>query len=381
MPRVRVCWLTTSALCLLLTSLLAAQAPSTGTAPPDRHDGWRTGTPEAMGLSNARLQAMAQAIKDSQFKQIPSVLIARHGQLVYERYFDGSAPSTLRNTRSATKTVTGMLVGIALDRALLPGVDARVTPFFKDKQPLANRDLRKDRITVEDLLTMSSLLECNDESEFSRGNEERMYLIEEWVKFALDLPIRGFAPWVPKPKDAPYGRSFSYCTAGVVTLGGVLERATHTRVDQFARQYLFGPLGIDTVAWQYTPRGMAMTGGGLALRSRDLLKLGQLYASGGEWNGTRIVPQRWVARSVQPHARADEETNTDYGYLWWLRPFEAHGVKHAVYYMSGNGGNKVVVVPDLDLVAVLTSTLYGTGAAHRQTDRLLQDYILGAVEQ
>lgn len=346
-------------------------------SPQGRQDGWERASLESAGLSGARLRAMEQAIRLGEFKKITTVLIARNGELAYEAYFEGTEAS-LRDTRSATKTVTGMLVGIALDHRKLKDVEAPVVRFFPGRQPIHNPDPRKEKITVEDFLTMSSLLECDDGNQFSRGNEERMYLIEDWIQFTLDLPIKGFPPWATKPKDSPYGRSFSYCTAGVATLGGVLESATGLSIEEFARQSLFVPLGIRHPQWQFSPLGLAHTGGGLRLTSRDLLKLGQLYANGGRWNDTRVVSEAWVQKSVRPHVRVDDET--EYGYLWWLRAFPAGGRRLAAYYMSGNGGNKVAVFPELNLVVLIASTNYNTRGMHEQTDRLLTEFILPAVE-
>jgi CubicO group peptidase (beta-lactamase class C family) len=319
---------------------------------------------------------MADEISRGAFTKVTSVLIARQGQLVYEAYFEGCNRESRMNTRSATKSITGMLVGIAIDMGFLAGVDALVLSFFPDKQPVQHPDPRKERVMVEDFLTMSSLLECDDFNPFSRGNEERMYLLEDWIRFALDLPIKGFPSWTTRPEDSPYGRSFSYCTAGTVTLGGVLERATGMPVPQFAERYLFGPLGIREPAWQFIPLGTAMTGGGLALRSRDLLKLGQLYLQGGVWQGNRIVSEEWVQTSTRPHVSVDEATQ--YGYLWWLREFQCGERKYAAYLMQGNGGNKIAVFPELDAVVVLTSTNFNTRGMHEQTDTLLSEYVLAA---
>lgn len=328
----------------------------------------------ASALSN--FDDIGAAVRAGTYKQITSVLVSRRGELIFEQYFDDGGAAALRNTRSATKTVTGMLVGAAIDRRLLR-VDSPVLPFFADRLPLLNPDPRKSRITVEDFLTMSSLLECDDENSFSRGNEERMYLVEDWVKFTLDLPIKGFPDWTSKPADSPYGRAWSYCTAGAATLGPLLERATKQTVPDFARATLFQPLGIDSVKWQFQPLGYAMTGGGLELRSRDLLKLGELYLNGGKWQGKQVISQDWVRRSLAPHAHAREDT--DFGYFWWLQTFHVSGQAIQTYGMYGTGGNKVYVLPDQGVVVVITTTNYRLPGAGAVTDSLLTSLIVPAL--
>jgi CubicO group peptidase (beta-lactamase class C family) len=357
--------------CLLSILLLGLGSSGIAAVEPGATD------PAAVGLSAPRLTQMEHSIRAGDFKQITSVLISRGGKLAFERYFDEAGAEGLRNTRSATKSVTGMLIGIAIDRGLLSGTQAHVLDFFPDKLPVQNPDARKARITVEDFLTMSSLLECDDENQFSRGNEERMYLVEDWVKFTLDLPIRGFPDWNPKPADSPYGRSWSYCTAGPTTLGAVLERATKTSVPEFSRDNLFSPLGITNVKWQFQPLGTAMTGGGLNLRSRDLMKLGQLYLNGGIWNGKRLISADWVSRSISPHANAREDT--DYGYLLWLQTFRVAGRDFKCFAMYGSGGNKVYVFPREELVIVVTTTNFKVSGAGALTDKLLTEQILPAL--
>jgi CubicO group peptidase (beta-lactamase class C family) len=277
------------------------------------------------------------------YGEITSVVVSRGGEIVTEEYPEGDA-ETLRNTRSCTKTVAGMLLGIAIERGIVPGVETPLADLLGEPAP---------PVSLRDLLTMSSCLDCNDWDDASPGNEELMYPQRDWLAFATGLPLRE-------------ERTFSYCTAGVVALGIGLERAVGEPLPAFAQRELFGPLGIDRAEWHRTPLGQVNTGGGLLLTSRALLSLGELYLSGGDG----LVPPAWVEESLEPHARIDAETS--YGYLWWLKSFAGE----RCFFMAGTGGNRVHVFPDLDLVAVITTTNFRRRDAHTLSDRLLVEQIL-----
>ena len=316
-----------------------------------------------------------RALESGEFGRITSVLVDRHGEREHELYVDGDA-ATLRNTRSATKTVTGLLVGIAVERGLLGGVETRVSDVLPMGDAVRNPDPAKDAMTVEDLLTMSSILECDDSNSFSAGNEERMYLTPSWSRFALDLPVQGFPPWAEKPEESPYGRSFSYCTAGVVLLGAVLEHVCGEPVEDFARRELFDPAGIGEVEWARTAEGTAMTGGGLLMTTGDLARLGRLCLDGGRAGERQVVTQSWMATATSAHVSVDDERT--YGYLWWRKDLVAEGAAHPSIFMAGAGGSRVAVFPEHGLVVVVTSENFGRSDAHDLTERLITDHVLVA---
>jgi CubicO group peptidase (beta-lactamase class C family) len=175
-----------------------------------------------------------------------------------------------------------------------------------------------------------------------------------------------------------YGRDFSYCTGGVFTLSELISKATAMRTDKFAEQELFAPLGITHAQWVFSPLGVPQTGGGLRLSSLDLLKIAQLYLDRGKWYGNQLVDEQWVRASIAPHAQIND--HQEYGYLWWLQTFQSGTADFPAFFMTGNGGNKILAFPTLDMTVVITSTNYSTRGMHEQTEKLLTDYLLPAVQ-
>ncbi|HEY5852246.1 MAG TPA: serine hydrolase [Lysobacter sp.] len=337
-----------------------------------------TASCSAVAADAGKFEPAQKAVEQGEYKAITSVLVAQDGKVVYEHYFDADGAEGRRNTRSATKTVAGMLAGLAVEDGKLTAA-TRIFDVLAParRQKMLNPDPRKDAIRVEDLMTMSSIVECNDEDQFSRGNEERMYLIEDWVQFYADLPVQGFPAWVQKPADSPHGRNFRYCTAGVSTLGDVIQTAVHEPLQTYAQRRLFDPLGIQAPAWQFSPLGLAQAGGGLGLRTRDLWKLGQLYLDDGRAGGKQVVPAAWVRQSLSPQATAREDA--DYGYLWWLMKIPSGNGTITVPTMAGTGGNAVFLIPQKRAVVVITTTNYNERQPHALTLKLLTRDLMPAL--
>ncbi|MFA0963533.1 serine hydrolase domain-containing protein [Roseivirga sp. BDSF3-8] len=328
-------------------------------------------------LQHPQLSSLDSTIAAGTYGEITSVLVARQGKLIVERYYNGADENSRHNTRSATKTIASLLTGVAVDRGYFDSEKDLLFTHLAYKLPVDNPDPRKDSITLEDLLTMSSPLECDDSNPYSRGNEERMYPIEDWTGFFLDLPIRSY-PFGPKPEELPYGRSFSYCTAGAATLAEAISSAAGMSAQELAKEALFRPLGITEYTLHHTPQDILNTAGGSEYRSRDLLKLIQMCLNGGRWNGQQVIPQEWIEKATTPKVQV--RPGLEYGYLFWLKGF-GENEQYKAYSMAGNGGQKVLAIPELDMTVVITTTNYGNRQAHDYTDAIINDYILPAIEQ
>ena len=318
-----------------------------------------------------RYGGIAAALTRGDAPKTTSILVMRSGAIAYEQYFGVATPETLHDTRSATKSLTALAVGIAIGRNVLPGVSTPAFPYLQDLRP-ANDGPTKESITLEDFLTMSSALDCDDNDGKSPGNEENMYPLPVWTRWAVDLPVRG-----DYQRDATGRGPFHYCTAGTVLLGQIIQRAAKQPIDQFMGENLFKPLGIERWEFARSPTGEAMTGGGLRLRTRDLATLAELVRQGGKWGPAQIVPAGFVSAAVTVHRNAFP--GQDYGYLFWHRTYATSCGSFSGWFMGGNGGNAILVFADLQAVVVVTRMNYSTKGMHQQTTRLLEEQILPAL--
>lgn len=333
---------------------------------------WPTALPRSLGVDPEPLQRLGEAIGRGEYPKTTSVLVVYRNRLIFEGYFADGGAEVLNDTRSATKSITALAVGAAIHDGKIASVRAPAWQFLADLAPFRDDTPLKREITVEDFLTMSSALDCNDDVDASPGNEERMYVEQRWTRWAVDLPT--------KPeylRDATGRGPFSYCTAGAFLLGQIIERAARTPVDQYIEQRIFMPLGISKWEWPRSPSGEVMTGGGLRLRSRDLAKIAWMLVNDGRWAGQSVVPEDWIRAAMSAHRRANAEQ--DYGYLFWQRTYATKCGAISGWYMSGNGGNAVLILKDLDAAVVVSRKNYNTRGMHQQTVNLLEQYVLPAL--
>ena len=333
--------------------------------PADPNEQFALAAPADVGMNGPTLALAASELPAN--SGISALLVMRHGRPVMEQYWNGYDKDTLHDMRSATKSVTSLLVGIAIDQHALGGVDDTLAQWLSADYPGAPALSRG--LVLENLLTMRSGADCNDWNDASPGQEEHMYQARDWVAFWLALSQK----YTPDTVT-------SYCTGNPVVLGHVLANATHRRADAFAQATLFGPLAITTARWNTYDNGTQVdTGGHLHMRPRDMLKLGQLALQQGQWNGTQLVSAGWIAESTRQHTQFDDGSTDGYGYLWWhgLETWNSGSVD--VFFANGAGGQYIFVVPQLDLVAVFTGENYANEVGAQQPYDVLRQYIIGAV--
>jgi CubicO group peptidase (beta-lactamase class C family) len=360
-------------------------------APPVLGDGWQTAAARKAGIDEAALTALVKSIVESdpagrQPSLIHSLLIARNGTLVLEEYFFGHDRDTLHDLRSAGKTFASVMLGAVMQEGAKLSPDTPVAPLLKDRGPFANPAPSKDRITLAHLMTHTSGLACNDNDENSPGGEERLQTQQaeaDYWKYTLDLPM------LHEP-----GSRYAYCSAGMNLMGGALATATKTWLPDLFDRTIARPLRFGLYAWNLAPNEEGYLGGGARLRPRDLLKVGQLYLDGGIWRGRRIVARDWVKASTTPRVPVNETTtglaSEQFGNFyapgaadalaWHTFDIKVGDRTYKEYEAAGNGGQLLIVVPELDLAVVMTGGNYGQGGIWgRWRDQVVGGAIIPAI--
>jgi CubicO group peptidase (beta-lactamase class C family) len=371
-----------SVLSLMLATLSQAAAAEIGCGVPGaRDDGWPVAAPEEVGLNSATLCPVVTWLESYKPANVHAIVVIRHGKLVFEHYFTGDdermgrpvtvafGPETKHDERSVSKSVTALVMGIAIDRGWVKSVDAPVLGFFPEYADL--RAPEKERIALRHLLTMSAGLEWHelDTPYTSADNSEnRMDTAADSYRFALDRPVA-----------VPPGRIFNYNSGSSELLGAVLRKATGKPLDELARELLFAPLGITDVEWYPYAQGNPSAAAGLRLRPRDLAKIGQLVLQHGAWQGAQVVPAAWIDAATTPQI-AHSLPLYFYGYQFWLGRSLVD--KHTVEWAAavGLGGQRLFIVPALDLVVAVNAGLYRSDLQGPVPIKILNQYVLMATE-
>ncbi len=306
-------------------------------------EGWRTAAPEAQGLDSAHL---AETIDTFSERNVNSMVIIRKGYIVAEAYREGLNEISLQDVKSVTKSFTSALTGIAIADNKLPGATAaRVSDYFPE---WSNVPLKGD-VRVGHLLSMTSGLAWNNENEQS---SHAMMAGENWVQVILNH----------SPKYAP-GMAFNYSNGDAHLMSALLHKATGESLLDYAKSRLFAPLGIRLVNWNHDPQGHTIGSWSIGISARDMAKLGLLYMKDGEWEGKTIIPKGWIQESLVKRVILNHRDGLQggYGYYWWSKPvsralFDGDTKRYDAFYASGADGQRVFVVPELQLIVALTAS-------------------------
>ena len=313
-----------------------------------------TSIPEEQGINSQILADMLAYIEKNKF-DIDSVLIIRNGYRVLDAYFHPFSRGKKHHIYSCTKSIMSALIGIAIDKGYIQGVDQPLLDFFPDRE-IANMDDRKKAITLRHLLMMAPGLKCRDSYLYGWRGLKQMRYSYDWAQFVLDLPM-----------EAVPGKKFEYSNGVSYLLSVIIQLTTKMNALDFARQHLFDPMGITDVEWERSPEGVDLGYGEMWLQPYDMAKIGLLYLNEGKWGDRQILPSTWIKVSTAAHIAAKPFDH--YGYHWWV---DSAGN----YAAAGYKGQRIFVVPDKHLVIVVTASLKAIDSAI--SDVLLSSYILPA---
>ena len=272
---------------------------------------------------------------------VQSLMLEKEGEILFEEYRGGMDRNRTTNIKSASKSILSLLIGIAIERGDIKGVDQKISHYFPDYFE-SNSDSIKETITIKDLLTMRSGLETT-----SFSNYGRWVLSGNWIEFALDQPL----------EHDPGGRMI-YSTGSSHLLSVILTRASGKSTREYAMDHLFGPMNIQIGGWDRDPQGYYMGGNNVALSPHALLKLGRLLGDMGKYEGQQLVPETWIRDSIDIYTRSNFN-DYNFGYMWWRKS----AGEMDVLFAWGNGGQYIMILPELNAVVIITSDVErGTGS-------------------
>ena len=316
-----------------------------------------------------KIRELNKKIAQKKFKDITGIVVIKNGELMLEEYFNETARDTRHNTRSVGKSFMSAVMGLAIADGHIKDENQKLKDFYNLNQ-FKNFSKGKEQVTIKRLLTMTSGFQGDDSDYDNPGNEEYMYDKPDWVKFALDQPMDA---------EETLGKNWKYFTAGSVVLGDVIHQSVPGGLEKYAEEHFFEPLGITDYQWQYTPKKVANTAGGIQMNVLDFAKFGQLYKNGGAWNGQQILRKEWVEKSLAKQVALPADRDGYYGYQFWNKTFEIKGKSYEVSYCTGTGGNKIYIFKNAPLVIVITSKAYRLPQAHSQVKKMMENYILPAM--
>ncbi|MEM1114694.1 MAG: serine hydrolase [Pseudomonadota bacterium] len=317
-------------------------------APAQLDDGWAVGEQPFDGVMEDRIQSTMDQVLSGDIGRIEALLIARDGELLVEEYFFGNAQDRPHTIQSITKSVTALLVGIAQDQGRIDSIDQPAYSFFDSYAETAWVS-ESYPITIRHMLKMSGAIDWNEQLPYSdpRNSNTEMNASDDWLRYVLDRKRAG------QP-----GLVSEYSSGQSILLGGVIKSATGLYAEEFARETLFKDLGIDDFVWFAADDGTRHTGGGLSLTARDLLKIGELMRTGGQWQGKQVVSQDWVQASSADRLTVygrPGQSGWDYGYQWWIPTYTVGDTEIEVIAGIGYGGQFLGIVPSLNAVFVINA--------------------------
>lgn len=347
---------------------------------PALADDWQEVAPVDAGFAPNVGELLDQAAGRGDLPNLHAVVVARHGKLVLERYYEGPderwgkplgtvtfGPDVKHDLRSVSKCIVGLLYGIALNEGQVPGLDQPLVDQFPAYDDLRG-DPQRRRMTVAHALTMTLGTEWDESLPYSnpRNSEIAMEMAADRYRFVLERPL------VAEP-----GTRWVYNGGATAVLGHLIAEGTGTDLSDYAREKLFQPLGILDTEWVRGWSGEPSAASGLRMRPRDLARIGQLVLSQGSWAGRQVVPRAWLEESIGIRVAAEE--GLEYGYHWWLGRGRVDGRDWIAGF--GNGGQRLVIVPDLELVVAILAGNYNQPDAWKIAVTIIAEILLPALRE